>query len=229
DVLMTGTSENGKTSVFYWNVKKNTRKGYRPGNNWKYGAGRLNLADLDGDGEMNVAFVTGEYLYALDENLDFLWRISIDEETSGYTSTTVFDFNNDGAAEIVYRDETYLYIIKGDGTFSPPIPCKSLTSNDYPIVADVDADGSTEICVICQDNFNTSNFFGANQGVIRTYRSGNEPWVSSRKVWNQHGYFNVNVNDDLTIPIVQQKHHVVFSEDKCGTGENRVLNSFLNQ
>ena len=229
DVLMTGTSNSGKSTIFYWNVRTNQGRLYRPPNNWQYGVGRLNLADLDGDGEMNVAFVSGSFIYALDENLSLMWRIAIDEETSGYTSTTVFDFNNDGASEIVYRDETYLYIIKGDGTFSPPIPCKSLTSNDYPIVADVDADGSTEICVVCQDNFNDSNYAGANEGVIRTYKSGNEPWVSARQVWNQHGYFNVNVNDDLTIPIVQQKHHMVFSTNQCGPGENRVLNSFLNQ
>src|SRR5690606_12968302 len=178
-----------------------------------YGAGRLNLADIDGDSLMNVAFVTGSYLYALDENLDFMWRIGIDEETSGYTSTTVFDFNNDGASEIVYRDETYLYIIKGDGTFSPGIKCKSLTSNDYPIVADVNADGATEICVICQENWNGDIYANADAGVIRMYESDNEPWVSARKVWNQHAYFNVNVNDDLTIPVIQQDHHVVFSKD----------------
>src|SRR5690606_7233834 len=61
DVLMTGISNSGKTTVFYWNVKKNQADVYRPANNWKYGAGRLNLADLDGDGKMNVAFVTGNY------------------------------------------------------------------------------------------------------------------------------------------------------------------------
>ena len=60
-------------------------------------------------------------------------------------------------------------------------------------------------------------------------QSGAEPWVPARRVWNQHGYFNVNVNDNLTIPKIQQKHHLVFSENVCTAGKNRPLNSFLNQ
>ncbi len=232
DVLFTGETDHGgehKTTIFYWNVRKNQGDVFRPGNDWKYGAGRLNLADLDGDTLMNVAFVTGNRIYALDEDLDELWYVNIDENSSGYTSTTVFDFNNDGASEIVYRDESSLYIIRGDGTFSPGIDCRSLTSNDYPIVADVDADGSTEICVVCQEDDDGNIYNDSDDGVIRMYESDNEPWVSARTVWNQHGYFNVNVNDDLTIPAIQQKHHLSFSEGACSEGSNRVLNSFLNQ
>ena len=39
----------------------------------------------------------------------------------------------------------------------------------------------------------------------------------------------MNVNDDLTIPIKQQKHHLVFSTGSCTVGPNRPLNTFLNQ
>ncbi|MBT1699905.1 gliding motility-associated C-terminal domain-containing protein [Fulvivirgaceae bacterium PWU4] len=245
DVLMSGASSNSPQSsvtAFYWNVSKNTFKTYKPkqsdGNGWKYGMGRINIADIDGNGQMNAAFVSGSRLFVLDENLNVLkikskagvdsadWIIEIEEQSSGFTSTTVFDFNNDGASEIVYRDEDYLYIFNGKtGKPSPPITCISQTTNDYPVVADVDADGATEICVICRADGQTTS----NAGVIRTYKSSLEPWVSARKVWNQHAYFNVNVNDDLTIPKIQQKHHLVFSENVCTPGKNRALNSFLNQ
>lgn len=243
DVLMTGAtgSTTGQTTIFFWDVTANTFKTYKPlqsnGTGWVYGAGRLNLADLDGDGKMNAAFVSGSRLFVLDENLNILkikskitgldsadWIKPISEVSSGFTSTTVFDFNNDNASEIVYRDEKSVFIFNGKtGAPSPPVACGSLTTNDYPIVTDVDGDGSTEICVICD------NGGGSNTGEVRAYKSALQPWVSARKVWNQHGYFNVNVNDDLSIPRFQQKHFFAFSNGVCGPGPNRALNSFLNQ
>ena len=163
----------------------------------------------------------------------------------------LFDFNGDGQSEIVYRDEKYIYIINGtNGTIFTQQPCVSRTNREYPVVADVDADGNTELCVTCRtvdffperwnygsnrsgyDDVDDANFCSldnAEFSQVRVFRSGAEPWVPARRVWNQHGYFNVNVNDDLTIPRVQQKHHLVFSSNVCTVGANRPLNSFLNQ
>jgi gliding motility-associated-like protein len=247
DVLASGsTGKHGKnTTVFYWDVKNNVVKTYsdpQPSlgsdyvNGWINGTGRLNVADLDGDGKMNVSYVSGRFLYALNENFGLLWRANINEETSGYTGCTLFDFNGDGKAEIVYRDERYLYIINGtDGSnYQNPQPCISRTNREYPIVADVDADGSTEICVTCgfndaqaAANFNTISY--SRYSHVRVFKSANEPWVPARRIWNQHGYFVVNVNDDLTIPRVMQAHQLVWSTGSCTQGPNRPLNKFLNQ
>ena len=100
----------------------------------------------------------------------------------------------------------HLYIIDGtDGSTFNSQPCISRTNREYPIVADVDADGSTEICVTCgfddalaQTNFLTTSY--SRYSHVRVFESAAEPWVPARRVWNQHGYFVVNVNDDLTIP-----------------------------
>ncbi|MEX2233154.1 MAG: hypothetical protein WD824_13410, partial [Cyclobacteriaceae bacterium] len=239
DVVMNGAtsaSATSTTTVFFWDVFNNQFKTYQPkqpnGTSWAHGTGRINLADIDGDGQMNATFVSGQRIFALKEDFTLLWRQTITEQTSGFTSTTVFDFNNDNAVEIVYRDEANLYIIDGTtGTAATTVPCRSRTANDYPIVVDVDADGATEICVSCATNNMVDIQNNANTvfGQIRTYKSSLEPWVSARKVWNQYAYFNVNVNDDLTIPQIQQKHHLVFSAGVCGPGQNRALNSFLNQ
>ncbi len=244
DVIASGsTVAQGKnTTIFFWDVHNNTVKtffdntagSYQP-DGWQYGTGRVNIADLDGDGKMNVSYVSGKFLYALDENLNLFWRKVINEETSGYTGCTLFDFNGDGKSEIVYRDEQFLYIINGtDGSVFNQQNCVSRTNREYPIVADVDADGSTEMCVPCgfsdkdaKDNFNDINY--SRYSHIRVFKSAAEPWVPARRVWNQHGYFNVNVNDDLTIPKRQQKHHLVFSTGSCTSGPNRPLNGFLNQ
>jgi hypothetical protein len=98
----------------------------------------------------------------------------------------------------------------------------------------VDADGSTEICVTCgyDDALAATNFNDlpySRYSHVRVFKSAAEPWVPARRLWNQHGYFNVNVNDDLTIPRRQQKHHLVWSVGNCTQGPNRPLNNFLNQ
>lgn len=249
DVLASGstTGHDNNTTVFFWDVQNNVLKTYGEFFNdgssydkgWKNGTGRLNVSDLDGDGKMNVSYVSGKYLYALKEDFTKLWRVTINEETSGYTGCTLFDFNGDGKAEIVYRDERYIYIIEGtDGSIYSQLNCSSRTNREYPIVADVDADGSTEICVTCavtditDANFNdfvTNNASLKYPGHIRVFKSAAEPWVPARRVWNQHGYFVVNVNDDLTIPTTIQAHQLIFSTGSCTTGPNRPLNKFLNQ
>ncbi|HEY0744740.1 MAG TPA: gliding motility-associated C-terminal domain-containing protein [Chryseosolibacter sp.] len=246
DVLASGsTNSNGdNTTVFFWDVQNNSIRTYSDpqpalGTNyedgWINGTGRLNIADLDGNGRMNASFVSGRFLYALDENFSLLWRVNINEETSGHTGCTLFDFNGDGKAEIVYRDERFIYIIEGtDGSIYSQQACISRTNREYPIVADVDADGSTELCVPCgfndtnsANNFNNLNY--SRYSHIRVFKSAAEPWVPARRVWNQHGYFVVNVNDDLTIPRKLQAHQVVFSTGNCTQGPNRPLNKFLNQ
>jgi large repetitive protein len=247
DVIITGEDPAGITTVFFWDVLNDNVLTFSDplsnavaGSNdylqgWKGGTGRLNIGDLDGDGSLNVSFVSGKYLYALDENWNLFWRVVINEETSGYTGCTLFDFNGDGKTEVVYRDEQWLYIINGDdGSIFTQQRCISRTNVEYPIVADVDADGSTEICVPCGTddaaawaNFNDLSY--SENSHVRVYKSGGEPWVPARRLWNQHGYFNVNVNDDLSIPRYQQKHQLVWSTGSCTAGPNRPLNGFLNQ
>ncbi|HEU5289924.1 MAG TPA: FG-GAP-like repeat-containing protein, partial [Cyclobacteriaceae bacterium] len=255
DVIASGSAgcHANNTTIFFWDVQNNilrtysdqdgsiapapSNSGYEDG--WKNGTGRINIADLDGDGQLNLSYVSGKYLYALKEDMTRLWRKTIKEETSGYTGCTLFDFNGDGKSEIVYRDEQSLYIIDGtDGSTFNSQPCISRTNREYPIVADVDADGSTEICVTCgfndaaaQANFNTTTY--SRYSHVRVFKSQSEPWVPARRVWNQHGYFVVNVNDNLTIPILQQSHMKQFSTTSCRPGDPvgpiRPLNKFLNQ
>ena len=239
DVICSGAldSINGPTTVFFWDVQNNTSQHFVVPFDWALGTSRLNIADIDGDGQLNVTFVSRKHLYALDENWNQMWSKLIVESASGITGTTIFDFNGDGKFETVYRDEQYLYIIDGDGiTANIPIDCKSKTLVEYPIVADINGDGATEICVVCSaDGYAWDD---QAEGEIRTYHADGQLWVPSRPVWNQHGYFNVNVKDDLTIPMEQTKQQAIFSNFLCDTldasgnpipGAVRPLNTFLNQ
>ena len=76
---------------------------------------------------------------------------------------------------------------------------------------------------------------GGNQkyGFVRAYKAANNTyWVPARSIWNQFAYFNVNVNDDLTIPQYQQPHQLRFAQE-CNlfttSKPSFSLNKFLNQ
>jgi hypothetical protein len=249
DVLAVGSNGlyDGNTTIFFWDVQNNVVKKFSDPigtgdykNGWKNGAGRINIADIDGDAVMNAVYVSGRYLYTLKQtgtNLEILWRETVTDETSGFTGCTTFDLNGDGKVEIIYRDENYIHTYTTDTTGAvtqhPPILCLSRTHHENPIVVDMDGDGAAEICVTCGVSEETQgrNIDFLSPGEIRVYESANVPWIPARKVWNQHGYFVTNVNDNLTIPRVQQLHHLVYAMDApCSkTGASRPLNSFMSQ
>lgn len=210
---------------------------------WRRGMGNINVADIDNDGEVEATFMSGSSLFALETDFTLKWANHDDfwESSSGFTGTTVFDFDGDGSSEIVYRDEVNLYIVDGftgqplnllNGTF-----CSSQTQADFPIVADVDGDGETEIIVSCgelENNFGQGTATGStrDRGFIRAYKAaGSNYWVPSRALWNQTNYFNVNINDNLTVPRIQQPHHLSFSQicNDPNVVPPFALNKFLNQ
>lgn len=161
------------------------------------------IGDIDGTGRQFICFTRPysllSYYYDGTTVLKLFWRLTTNDE-SGQTGLTMFDFNQDGIQEIVYRDETTLRII--NGSINPPsnlttFNCQSRTGNEYPIVGDVDNTGSAKICVVCGSNSGTTragllNIFG--------HQSGASPWAPARNVWNQYAYHVLNINDDLTIP-----------------------------
>ncbi|MDR2533704.1 MAG: T9SS type A sorting domain-containing protein [Tannerellaceae bacterium] len=143
--------------------------------------------------------------YTGSTTLSALWHLP-HEDSSGSTGITLFDFNQDGIAELVYRDELHMRIINGslvshktgnDTTVVynlSSIPCGSGTGIEYPTVADIDNDGQAEIIVIGPPG---SGYYGP----IRIFKAGaGGKWAPARKVWNQFAYNSVNVNKDLTIP-----------------------------
>ena len=273
DILMGGTTgdEDGPTSVFFWDLQNSEVRMFivsRTGNTiaanrgnfrdlsggncdntteqctWRRGVGTLNIADIDADGQLEVTFMSGSSLYALNDDFSLQWENHDEfwESSSGFTGTTVFDFDGDGASEVIYRDEINLYIVDGvsgnivsgylDGSF-----CSSQTQGEYPIVADVDGDGETEIIVSCGRDRNVYGAAPATSGTrenghIKVYKAAdNNYWVPARQVWNQFSYFNVNINDNLSVPRVPQPHHLSFSQlcNNPGATTSFPLNKFLNQ
>ncbi|MEM6726000.1 MAG: FG-GAP-like repeat-containing protein, partial [Bacteroidota bacterium] len=193
--------EDGVNTIFYvWDGQTNTilLQYTLPNSGTKHG--RVNIADFDGDGFLEFGLHyeddtnTDLAYYAVIEDLittstgTLVWRVETNDG-SGKTGTTVYDFDGDGAAEVVYRDETDLRIFRGkDGFVLFLTPCSSITRYELPITADVNGDGLANLLCTCDD-------IG-----LTLFESASDPWVPARAVWNQHSYNITNVNDDLTIP-----------------------------
>ncbi|EKU96918.1 hypothetical protein Lepto7375DRAFT_0844 [Leptolyngbya sp. PCC 7375] len=112
------------------------------------GGGPPTIADFDGDGEPEIG-VAGSNLYvALETDGSIKWTSPTRDASSAATGSSVFDFDGDGKAEVVYNDELNLRIYDGnDGTVIYSLPNSSGTLLEYPLIVDVDADGEAEIAL----------------------------------------------------------------------------------
>ena len=193
-------------------------------NGW---GGPPTVADFDGDGtpDFGTAGPRSYYVFSLDclktpkpakcrgTLPGVLWNSVTKDQTSGGTASSVFDFNGDGRAEVVYRDECWLRVYNGpDGKTVFARPITSGTALEMPIVADVDNDGHADLIVpsdsikengYCADQDPERETGAAHKGVTQGVFVLKDPmnrWMPSRPMWNQHTYHITNVNDDGTIP-----------------------------
>ena len=172
--------------------------------------GAPTIADFDGDGKPEVSTAGLDYYTVYDMDCTdtgvpedcgsgrtdgILWSSLTRDHSSSQTGSSVFDFEGDGAAEVIYADELSLRIYRGtDGAVLYQTPNSSGTLFEYPLVADVDNDQRSEIVVIANDYA-----FPINRGV-RVIGDSLNNWVRTRRIWNQHTYHVTNVNEDGTIP-----------------------------
>lgn len=191
------------------------------------GGGIPFVGDVDGDCQADIGVVYTEalevYTYDGSEDLSLLWRQSSTDQ-SGYTSMTMFDFDQDGKNEVVYRDESTLRVFKGkNGAVIASLPVYSTTWHEYPVIADVDNDNEAELIV----SGNVNKGFG-NQVLL--FESDDMPWAPARAVLNQVGYHVTNVKDDLTIPKVPQNQAVFLDTEDCFLPTcSQPYNTFLAQ
>lgn len=202
------------------------------------------IGDIDNDGYPEIVYITNGstfQMYALQytpgaamgNRLSLKWQLS-HTDGSGCTGMSLFDFNLDGTAEIVYRDERTLRIIDGSGSTAVVKKTfdnvRSATLREYPIVADIDNDGQAEIIIQGYDEVSAGG--DSQRGYIRVFKSSGTQWAPARTVWNQYNYNSVNVNEDLTIPAKQFPITTKFKgKDKtAGTADDvRVYNNFRQQ
>lgn len=190
-------------------------------------------SDFDGDGHVEFAAAAGEFFAVYDPDCDddpdvspaerpggrcdrssamahlpngVLWAQPSRDRSSNSTGSSVFDFNGDGRAEAVYRDECYLRVYDGaSGEVIYSTSASNGTGFEFPVIADVDGDFATEIvvprttvgsgdCSATDPLFPGGEAFRQENG-FAVYRDPEDRWANSRPIWNQHAYSVTHVTD----------------------------------
>ena len=174
------------------------------------GGGAPTIADFDGDGQLEIG-VAGRSSYTVLKPFaadPVLWSRPTQDQ-SMVTGSSVFDFDHDGKASVVYGDECYTRVYDGTSgatLFESPNP--SCTVHENPVIADVDRDGRAEIVVatnsVCNIQCPWGGHVGSGKHGITVFKDLRDHWVSTRSIWNQHAYHVTNVNDDASVPVAEQ-------------------------
>jgi hypothetical protein len=192
------------------------------------------VADFDGDGRPEVGAAGGTAYTVFDfyrsgetvvqpggfpvavlGEMFVRWTQGTVDSTSNATGSSVFDFEGDGIAEVVYNDECNVRVYDGrDGSTLLTIPNSTATLHEYPIVADVDSDGNAEILMVANADFHTDTLFMSDpnhcgtsytglRGGVFVYGDTNDQWVPTRQLWTQHTYHVTNATSAGNVPAVE--------------------------
>jgi len=192
------------------------------------------IADIDNDGLLEIVLQSGASTnrqiqaykyYAGTQSFSLMWDMVPNEDTFS-NSFTAFDFNMDGLLDLVICDQATMKIVNGSGknhiTHNDTVPVYELstlpysetTIMQYPVIADVDADGAAEIVSVGSSKLNV-------------FKSSGQPWAPARPVWNQYMYNVTNINKDLTVPTTSFNNATAFTDPQ---GVVRCpFNNFLQQ
>ena len=183
--------------------------------------GAPTVADFDGDGRPEFAAAGRGYYAVYDPDCagdpvqptfcatgrsdGILWAIEVQDLSSSVTGSSVFDFEGDGKAEVVYNDECHLYILAGDdGAELLKLANSSRTAAEYPLIVDVDADGNSEFIVPANDDQIGRDGCSVGTHGVLAFGDTNDKWVRTRRVWNQHTYNVTNVDSSGNIPALEK-------------------------
>ncbi|MBX7192324.1 MAG: hypothetical protein K1X94_09710 [Sandaracinaceae bacterium] len=165
------------------------------------------VADFDGDGHAEIGVASADFYVVFDLQCtgdplpsgciatNVRWQVPNTDCSSRSTGSSVFDFDGDGRAEVVYADEQNFRIFSGvDGTvLFDDTDHTSNTRLEMPIVVDVDNDGKSEVLVPEAPGTDVPD------GLVVWTDAGNN-WVRTRRIWNQHSYHVTNISEDAQVP-----------------------------
>jgi hypothetical protein len=196
-----------------------------PGGTTSNRGGPPTIADFDADARPEIA-VAGGYSYSLydlnrpGEDVEqpdgdpppapgaifVRWTQPTQDLSSNASGSSVFDFQGDGVAEVIYADECNMRVYRGtDGAVELDIENTTGTIHEYPLVVDVDGDGNSEILIVANDTNAGGDCPGqpARQGLF-VYGDANDEWVPTRKVWTQHAYHVTNATSAGNVPPLEE-------------------------
>ncbi|MEZ4384809.1 MAG: VCBS repeat-containing protein [Nannocystaceae bacterium] len=149
------------------------------------------MADFDGDGDVEIAVPAGAKFDMLETDGTLIWQQSIND-SSGAAGCAGYDVNGDGTYEVMFADQDALRIY--DGPTGAVVYQNDAHSSgtvwEYPVVADVDKDGSGEIIVVSNGNQKAVTVFGHN----------GDGWAAAGPAWPIHDFAVTNIGPDCSVP-----------------------------
>ncbi len=177
-----------------WRYETNRTDLYRPS--------PITVADVTGDGQVNLVtasavrsgfFIWNHLMMVLDHQGNLVWEQDVGDTTASASGVAAQDLTGNGAWEILWNgsEDGFLIINGADGKrlFNEPWTASG-TIVEYPTLADVTGNGEAEIVT------------AGRNGIFVIGHPGR--WVDSRPVWNQHHYHINNINNDWSIPFVEE-------------------------
>ena len=183
------------------------------------------VADFDGTGVPSIGVAMATFYSVMKPNyakgtIDVLWSTANHDLSSSVTGSTVFDFEGDGKAEVIYADECFLWVFNGQtGAVRFAAPHTSFTATEASLLADVDGDGHAEMLMVSNDADPSSAGWACEDSsgnpvtvngvkwvpgtaVNKSYRGlvafgdSADSWVGTRTIWSEHTYHVSNICDD---------------------------------
>jgi hypothetical protein len=153
-------------------------------------------ADFNGDGDVEIAVpaATSFSMFATDGTQ--LWSATM-QDYSGLAGCSAYDMDGDGVYEVLFADEVAVRLYDGatGRVLYESYAHNSGTLFEYPVVADVDQDGSAEIVV--------AENLGARTG-ITVYGHGGDGWPAAGPTWAVHDFAVTNVDPDGRVPVIPE-------------------------
>ncbi|MGD9201245.1 MAG: CARDB domain-containing protein, partial [Chitinispirillia bacterium] len=153
------------------------------------------IADFNGDLKPEIGIAGKNSYTVLNGDGSVKWKTPVPYQSINITGTSVFDFEGDGTAEVIYFDEENLKICHGsDGYILNEYKLTSGIRFESPLIIDVDNDQNAEIVAV-----NNSSASDGPSGII-VIGDANQTWVNTRKIWNQRVYSLTNIEENGSIP-----------------------------